>query len=135
LQCLWKHRGCLFHGTLGWVALPNMLLFQIFFPILSPLGDLILILCLLRHDYMAVAGGYLAFLAMDLVGSAIAFRLDRQPLAGIWVVLVQRFYYRQFMYFVTFAALLASLRGRRHGWNKLQRAGSVNMPAPQTAAV
>ncbi len=128
-QCLWKHRLQLGHGTVGWIALPNMFLFQILFPLLAPLGDAILLLCLFRHDFSALAAGYVAFLLMDLVGSAIAFKLDRRPTWRIWVVLIQRFYYRQFMYIVTLAAVLACCRGRRHFWNKLDRSGSVRVTA------
>jgi cellulose synthase/poly-beta-1,6-N-acetylglucosamine synthase-like glycosyltransferase len=125
LQCLWKHRRELGTGTLGWIALPNMFLFQVLFPLLAPFGDLILLFCLLRRDIPPVAVGYMMFLAMDLVGSGVAFRLDRRRLRGIWVVFVQRFFYRQFMYVVTFAAVIGALRGRRHGWRKLERTGAI----------
>jgi peptidoglycan-N-acetylglucosamine deacetylase len=130
LQCLWKHRRQFGHGTLGNVALVNILLFQLIFPLLSPLGDAVMVMCLLRRSFGALAAGYLLFLLMDCVSSLIAFRLDRRSYHGAWVVLVQRFYYRQFMYVVTIAALLAALRGRRHGWNKLSRTGTVRMPKP-----
>jgi cellulose synthase/poly-beta-1,6-N-acetylglucosamine synthase-like glycosyltransferase/spore germination protein YaaH/peptidoglycan/xylan/chitin deacetylase (PgdA/CDA1 family) len=125
LQCLWKHREQAGRGSLGWIALPNIFFFQLLFPMLAPVGDVILLLCVLRHDFGAVAAGYLIFLVMDLIGSSIALRLDHRPLTGAWVVFIQRFYYRQFMYVVTIAALLASFAGRRHGWNKLNRSGSV----------
>lgn len=128
-QCLWKHRSALFHGSLGWVGLPNLFLFQIFFPILSPIGDLVFLLALLRGDLRAVASGYVLFLLMDLAGSLLAFTLERRPRRLMWLILVQRFFYRQFMYVVTFRSLLATLRGRRHGWNKLQRRGSVPQQA------
>jgi len=36
-QCLWKHRKLFGKGSVGWVAIPNMFLFQVVFPILSPL--------------------------------------------------------------------------------------------------
>jgi cellulose synthase/poly-beta-1,6-N-acetylglucosamine synthase-like glycosyltransferase/peptidoglycan/xylan/chitin deacetylase (PgdA/CDA1 family)/spore germination protein YaaH len=128
-QCFWKHRRAFGRGSLGCVALPNMLLFQILFPILSPIGDFVLLASLFRRDLRPFAAGYLMFLAMDLIGSFVAFRLDRRNLWGLSVVLIQRFYYRQFMYVVTFASLLAALRGTRHGWNKLKRTGSVAMPS------
>ena len=124
-QCLWKHRDGFGKGSLGWVALPNMLLFQVVFPVLAPIGDLILVLCLLRGDLGAIASGYLMFLAMDLVGSAVAFHLDRKTAWSLAVLLIQRFYYRQFMYIVTLSGLLAALRGGRHGWNKLERKGTM----------
>lgn len=126
LQCLWKHRRAFGRGNLGRFALPNMLLFQLLFPLMAPIGDLVMLLALLRGDFNAIAVGYLLFLGMDLVGSIAAFHLDRRRLGRIWIVLVQRFFYRQFMYIVTFRAALASLRGSRHGWNKLQRQGTVH---------
>jgi hypothetical protein len=43
----------------------------------------------------------------------------------MWVILIQRFFYRQFMYFVTFKSLLAALRWSHHGWNKLERKWTV----------
>src|SRR5207247_8816538 len=55
LQCLWKHRDVLFrprYGALGFVALPNVWIFQILFPLISPVMDLILVYTLLpnAHD-------------------------------------------------------------------------------------
>src|SRR5258708_4661927 len=46
LQCLWKHRDVLFrprYGALGFVALPNVWIFQILFPLISPVMDLIIL--------------------------------------------------------------------------------------------
>src|SRR5580658_4492743 len=44
LQAFWKHKDTLFrpkYGTLGWVALPNIFLFQILLPLISPIIDLL----------------------------------------------------------------------------------------------
>ena len=46
-QCLWKHRRHFGRGSMGLVAMPNILIFQLFFPIVSPLGDLVLLLSIL----------------------------------------------------------------------------------------
>lgn len=128
-QCLWKHRRCVGKGTLGWVAMPNLLLFQVVYPILSPVGDAVFILSLLRGDLGAIAVGYGMFLTMDLVGSVVAFRLDRRNMNTLWVVLIQRFYFRQFMYIVTFRSVIQAIRGGRQVWNKLERNASVTVPA------
>ena len=120
-QCLWKHRRSFFQGTLGWLALPNMLCFQVVFPLLSPIGDLVLVLSLFRNDFRAVALGYSLFLVMDLCASLIAFKLDQKKLRGMWAVLVQRFYYRQFMYIVAFRSVVTAIRGRRQRWYKMER--------------
>lgn len=127
-QCLWKHRHSTGKGTLGCVAIPNLFLFQIVYPILSPLGDIVFLMSLIRGDFSAIATGYGLFLLMDLVGSLVAYRLDHKSIKTLWVVLIQRFYYRQFMYLVTFKAVIQVLRGGRQFWNKLERKGSVKLP-------
>ena len=46
MQAAWKHRDVLFrprYGALGFVALPNVLIFQVLFPLISPVMDLMLI--------------------------------------------------------------------------------------------
>ncbi|MFO0692521.1 MAG: glycosyltransferase [Polyangiales bacterium] len=124
-QCLGKHRSALFRGPLGWFGLPNILLFQVLFPLVSPIGDFVLLLSLLSGDFSAILAGYAGFLAMDVVASALAFRLDRKPMRWLLLLLVQRFTYRQFMYLVSLKSMLAVLEGARHGWKKLDRTGSV----------
>jgi cellulose synthase/poly-beta-1,6-N-acetylglucosamine synthase-like glycosyltransferase/peptidoglycan/xylan/chitin deacetylase (PgdA/CDA1 family) len=125
-QCLWKHRSAFFKGTLGWVGLPNMVIFQVLFPMLSPIGDIIMVLSICRGDWQAFLAGYVAFLAMDICGSILAFTLDHKPLKWLPLLLVQRFTYRQIMYYVCFKAMLAAVKGARHGWKKLDRTGSVD---------
>lgn len=125
LQCLWKHRKSFLKGNLGWVALPNVLLFQTIFPVLSPIGDLVFILSIFRGDVGAILSGYILFLIMDLAASLMAFTIEDAPKKYLFFILIQRFFYRQFMYLVTFNTLAAAIRGRRHGWNKLERTNSV----------
>jgi peptidoglycan-N-acetylglucosamine deacetylase len=132
-QCLYKHRKVFFHGTLGWIGLPNMVVFQVLFAAISPIGDLVMILSLFRGDYGAFAAGYIAFLLMDVCGSLLAFVLDGKPIRWLWMLLIQRFTYRQMMYFVSLKAMIAAIRGARHGWRKLDRTGSVDFEKPSVA--
>jgi peptidoglycan-N-acetylglucosamine deacetylase len=129
-QCLWKHRPAFFHGTLGWIGLPNMVVFQVLFPLLSPIGDIMMVLSVFRGDWRAFLAGYLAFLAMDICGSLLAFTLDHKPMRWLSLLLVQRFSYRQIMYYVCFKAMIAAVRGARHGWRKLDRTGALAQGEP-----
>ncbi len=128
-QCFWKHRRSAFKGTLGWVALPNLFLFQVIYPLLSPIGDAVFIMCLLRGDFGSIASGYFTFLLMDLIGSLVAYWLDGRKPSSLWVVLIQRFYYRQFMYLVALKSVYLALIGGRQVWNKLDRKATVFLPA------
>ncbi|MFZ1913321.1 MAG: glycosyltransferase, partial [Propionicimonas sp.] len=131
-QSLWKHRRSFFKGSLGWIALPNMLIFQLFWPLLSPIGDLVFLYALVTGNAQAIVVGYATFLLLDVAASVVAFSLDKEPYRAMWPILIQRFYYRQFMYIVTFRTVLAALAGRRHAWNKLNRRNSVNSPPPKS---
>ncbi len=124
-QCLAKHRSALMHGSLGWVALPNLLLFQVIFPIASPLGDAAMAHAIITGQWSAFLSGYLGFLTMDVVASALAFRLDRKPFRWLTLLLVQRFSYRMFLYAVSLWSLVSALLGARQGWRKLDRLGTV----------
>ena len=135
LQCLWKHRGRLGKGAVGWIAIPNMLLFQFLLPLIAPLGDFILLKSILSGEWPGIALFYSTFLMMDLLVSAAAFHRDGQPLRGLWVVLIQRLCYRQIMYVVTFLTLMAAAKGGRHGWNKLMRLGSAAAGRPTQSSV
>src|SRR5207249_11432341 len=46
LQCMWKHKNALLnptYGMLGFIAMPNVWIFQVLFPLISPLMDLMFI--------------------------------------------------------------------------------------------
>lgn len=126
-QCMWKHKKSFLKGNLGKIALPNMFIFQIVFPVLSPIGDLVFLLSVFRGDFKAILSGYVLFLMMDFAASIIAFTIEKAPKRFMFFVLIQRFFYRQFMYVVTFKSIFAAIKGKRHGWNKLNRMNSVNI--------
>ncbi|MDB4978108.1 MAG: glycosyl transferase, group 2 family protein/polysaccharide deacetylase family protein [Candidatus Peribacteria bacterium] len=64
---------------------------------------------------------------MDVCGSLLAFSLEKKSKKIMWLILIQRFFYRQFMYVITFRSIVAVLRGRSHHWNKLERKGNVHI--------
>ena len=143
MQAAWKHRDALFrprYGALGMVALPNVLIFQIIFPLVSPIMDLMLLgslaVAAFNHaqhpaeyspDAMwRVAFYYALFLAVDFLAAALAFVLEPKENKWLLVWLVwQRFFYRQLMYYVAIKATFASLSGALVGWNKLERKATV----------
>ena len=111
LQAAWKHIDTLFrpqYGALGWFAIPNVLLFQIFFPLVSPIMDLMMLVSFIntalqkyQHplDYSTdglkrVLFFYVLFLAVDLLAAFVAFLLEKNEDWGLLVwLLFQRFFY------------------------------------------
>jgi cellulose synthase/poly-beta-1,6-N-acetylglucosamine synthase-like glycosyltransferase len=143
LQAAWKHLDVAFrprYGTLGMFAIPNVLIFQILFPLISPLMDLLLLWSLgvtVWHRYQhpldystdalqRVLFYYALFLVLDLLSTTVAFLLERKE---DWQLLVwlffQRFLYRQLMYYVAVKATLTAIHGTIVGWGKLERKATV----------
>lgn len=139
LQCLWKHRGGLFstrRPVLGFVALPQIWLFQIVLTIASPLVDLAIVSSLAwafyGHYFHPVEWSpddtlrslfyWAAFIFLDLSAAAIGMALERRaPWRDLVWLPVQRFGYRQLLYYVVVKSVVSAIRGYRVGWGKLER--------------
>jgi cellulose synthase/poly-beta-1,6-N-acetylglucosamine synthase-like glycosyltransferase len=143
LQCLWKHRGAMFnprHGALGLVAFPQVVLFQVLFALLSPLVDLMLVSQLIwsgidyiQHkdqfspDNLLRVGGFFAvFVLVDMLAALLAFAYERGEDWRLvaWLPL-QRFGYRQLLYYVVVKSVLKAVAGAVVGWGKLERTATV----------
>lgn len=147
LQCAWKYRGELFRrrsGTLGWIALPNTWLFQLLFTALAPLADLTFVWSLvsvwrtrMEHgvtyanvELQHVAAYYALFLLVDWGAAVVAFLVEpREDKQLTWLIFLQRFAYRQVMYWVVLKAFASAFRGRVVGWGKLERKATVTVQA------
>ena len=151
LQAIWKHSGTLCrrrYGTLGWIAIPNIFLFQILLPLVSPVIDLLFLssialwaLAQLRiahlpqlwtaEDVERSLIFFAVFMLIDLLTCVIAFALERrEDWTLLAPILLQRFYYRQMMYLVLFRALREAVQGRAVGWRGVE----PELPSPAITA-
>jgi cellulose synthase/poly-beta-1,6-N-acetylglucosamine synthase-like glycosyltransferase len=145
LQCMWKHRDAILnprYGALGWIAMPNVWIFQVLFPLVSPVMDLMLVYTL------AIAGlerwqqpvgysftnlrrvlfYYALFLAVDWCAAGFAFILERRERWRLlWWLFLQRFCYRQVLYYVMVKSVATAARGALVGWGKLERKATVEL--------
>ena len=152
LQSVWKHSAAFARqGVLGWVALPNIVIFQILLPVVSPFIDLMFAVGAAWYfvqkyfhpdstdpaSFHRLVLFFAAFLVIDFITSAIAFALERrQPeakedvglLSQVWL---QRFAYRQLFSIVLFKTLKRAIEGQRFAWDKLERTAAVSYKAPQ----
>ncbi|HWY60754.1 MAG TPA: polysaccharide deacetylase family protein [Rhizomicrobium sp.] len=146
LQCLWKYRRITFNPKfpqLGLVALPQVWLFQILLTTLAPLADLLLVWQLVgqwinysqhgaefqSNDLRTIGLYYCLFILVDLLAAAVGFLMERgEDWRLLWWLMLQRFGYRQIMYYVVVRSIYAALRGPFVGWGKLERQGTVRAP-------
>ncbi len=157
LQAIFKHKGVFARkGALGWVALPNILIFQILLPLVSPFIDLMFAVGVIWYfvqkyfhpesndptSFHRLLLFFGAFLVIDFIASSIAFALERrQPEAreDAWLlsqVWLQRFAYRQVFSLVLFRTLKRAIQGRPFAWDKLDRTAAVKyVPAERKESV
>ena len=146
LQSVYKHRaafGC--KGVLGWVALPNIVIFQILLPLVSPFIDIMFAVGALAYavdryfhpdtanpaSFEKLVAFFVAFMVIDFIASATAFALERRTadnredvrlLLHVWL---QRFAYRQLFSLVLFRTLKRAVTGRAFNWDKLERTAAM----------
>ena len=149
LQVAYKHSDALSVRPTGvsMITIPNVFLFQFAFTLLAPLMDLLLIWTvsseILSHFFslgdaansrqtsLMLAEYWLMFQTFDLLAGAAALTLN--GISSEWklmpLLFIQRFCYRQLLYFVVMQTLLTAIKGSFVGWGKLVRTGSVHVPA------
>lgn len=143
LQCLWKHRSIVRtrHPLgLALIGLPQAWLFQIAFALISPVIDLALVISVIetalrvgqhgwaqtQSDVLRMGLYWLAFTGIDIACGWVAYRLEpREKRYPVFLLVAQRFVYRQLMYSVVIRAVIAALGGPWVGWGKLERSGRV----------
>ena len=142
LQAVYKHQAAfLKNRAMGLFALPNILVFQILLPLVSPFIDLMFVAGVVhylldRHFHPEAANAsnfeklltfFLAFLIIDFVTSALAFSLERRHAANkgdgwlLFHIWLQRFAYRQLFSLVLFKTVKRAIDGRPFNWDKLER--------------
>jgi cellulose synthase/poly-beta-1,6-N-acetylglucosamine synthase-like glycosyltransferase/peptidoglycan/xylan/chitin deacetylase (PgdA/CDA1 family)/spore germination protein YaaH len=123
---------------LGIVGLPNVIFFQIFSPLITPMVDLALglqiILFIIQVNYNldllplqqfgALFVYSIIFNILDFTSCLIAFSLEKREnwKLLLWL-LPQRIFYRVFLNWICIKSLISALKGCPIGWNKLNREG------------
>jgi cellulose synthase/poly-beta-1,6-N-acetylglucosamine synthase-like glycosyltransferase len=149
MQAVWKHLAAVKQkGALGWVAIPNMVIFQILLPLVSPFIDIMFVVGAVtyfvdkyRHpesanpaDFHKLVVYFALFMVIDFIASTIAFTLERQQPGGkrdfllLGHVWLQRFAYRQLFSLVLIKTLKRAIEGGTFAWDKLERAANVRQP-------
>ena len=79
MQTFWKHKYMLFNNnrrSLGWVALPDMLLFKYVIPFFSPFADLFMFFGLITGNADKIGFYFLIYVIVDALIASIAFAFE-----------------------------------------------------------
>jgi cellulose synthase/poly-beta-1,6-N-acetylglucosamine synthase-like glycosyltransferase/peptidoglycan/xylan/chitin deacetylase (PgdA/CDA1 family)/spore germination protein YaaH len=155
LQAIFKHRGAFTKNrAMGFFALPNILIFQLLLPLVSPLIDLMFIAGVVhyavdRYFHPAAASAanfekllvyFLAFLIIDFLTSSLAFALEPRHQANkgdgwlLFHIWLQRFAYRQVFSIVIFKTIKRAIDGRPFSWDKLDRTAKMSAATERITA-
>ncbi|HTA78907.1 MAG TPA: glycosyltransferase [Terracidiphilus sp.] len=147
LQSVWKHKLAFVRNkAMGLFALPNILIFQMFLPLVSPFIDLMFAAGVVHYfidryyhpeaasaaSFMKLLAYFLTFLLIDFVTSAVAFSLERRHPANkgdgwlLFHIWLQRFAYRQVFSIVLFKTLKRAIDGKPFNWDKLERTAQMS---------
>jgi cellulose synthase/poly-beta-1,6-N-acetylglucosamine synthase-like glycosyltransferase/peptidoglycan/xylan/chitin deacetylase (PgdA/CDA1 family) len=154
LQAVFKHKAAFTKNrAMGFFALPNILVFQILLPLVSPFIDLFFVAGVVqymldRHFHPETASTasfdkllvyFLSFLVIDFVTSALAFSLERRHPAKkgdnwlLFHIWLQRFAYRQVFSLVLFRTVKRAIDGRPFNWDKLERTAKMSAETEKIA--
>jgi hypothetical protein len=121
------------------IAMPNIHIFQLFLPILSPIADLVLLFSMTAAAFGIIPAGldhfllyYVIFTLVDMAGAALAFHFEdeeKNKYARLVWMIPQRFMYRQLMYYIFIRSFSKALKGEMQGWGVLKRTGNVQQTA------
>lgn len=128
MQAFWKNRDALFnsdYGTLGWVALPNILVFQVLIPLIAPLADLFMLIGIFTGNGLMILAYYSAFMLVDLAVGVMAFAFEKENIFKLVWLIPQRIVYRWLMLYVLYKAIRRAIRGQLQSWGVLKRTGNV----------
>ena len=128
MQTFWKHRDTLFNSKfkfLGWIAMPNILIFQYIIPSVIPLADLFMFIGLISGNGAKIILYYAVFIVIDLFVALIAFRFENEKVGRLIWLIPQRLIYRWLMWYVLFKAVRRAIKGELQNWGVLKRTGHV----------
>jgi cellulose synthase/poly-beta-1,6-N-acetylglucosamine synthase-like glycosyltransferase/peptidoglycan/xylan/chitin deacetylase (PgdA/CDA1 family)/spore germination protein YaaH len=147
LQAVWKHRAAFSRNkAMGLFALPNIVIFQMLLPLVSPFIDLMFVIGTVQYfvdryyhpeaastaSFEKLLVYFLTFMIIDFVTSAIAFSLERKHPANkgdgwlLFHIWLQRFAYRQVFSVVLFKTVKRAIDGRPFNWDKIARTAKMS---------
>jgi poly-beta-1,6 N-acetyl-D-glucosamine synthase len=128
MQTFWKNRDVLFnvkYKSLGWIAMPNILIFQYIIPSIIPLADFFMIVGLATGNAAKIGWYYLVFMLVDVAVAILAFSFEKEKKSRLIWLIPQRLVWRWLMWYVLFKAFRRAIKGELQNWGVLKRTGNV----------
>ena len=155
LQAVWKHRGAFIRNkAMGLFALPNILIFQMLLPLVSPFIDLMFLAGIIHYFIDNHYHPEAASVRQPRKAARLLRRLPRSSTSSpppspsalerrhpankgdgwlLFHIWLQRFAYRQLFSIVLFKTLKRAIDGKPFNWDKLERTAKMSKETEQIA--
>jgi peptidoglycan-N-acetylglucosamine deacetylase len=137
MQTFWKNRDALFNWKykwLGWIALPNILIFQYIIPSIIPFADFFMLVGLLTENYAKIGFYYVLFMLVDAAVALLAFSFEKEKKSNLIWLIPQRLIWRWLLWYVLFKTIRRAFKGELQHWGVLKRTGNVKDLIPASRA-
>ncbi len=128
MQAFWKNRDALFnktYGSLGTIAMPNILIFQVLIPLIAPLADMFMIIGIVTGNAAMIFKYYGLFMLIDVGAGIMAFALEKENFLKLVWMIPQRIIYRWLMLYILYKSIRRALKGQLQSWGVLKRTGNI----------
>lgn len=128
MQSFWKHKEMAFnpkYKSVGLVAFPNMIIFQLILPVLAPMADIMFLFGIILGNSSQLLIYFLLYLLVEAIGAALAFSFEKENMRRLIWLIPQRFVYRQILFYVLVKSIIKAIKGEVVKWGILKRTGNV----------
>lgn len=146
IQCLWKYKFYLLNPRrpqLGFLILPNVLIYTIVLSVFYPVINGLFVVSLLTPVWREMWNFFLLFLLVDYSYTVIAFISERRYRKLLLMLPMQRLFYHLVMNVIVIKSVLNAIEGSTALWSRVFKRGeaakyhfeAINYQSAMTVAV
>lgn len=128
IQCFWKNKKVYIErpfSMMSLVVMPNIFIFNILLPLSYPFADLALIVGVLFGEWRDMVIPFLLFTVFDILYAWFGVIGETNKFRLVTAVPLQRFSYRQLIYYTVIKSVVRAIEGTGSGWNKFAKTGET----------
>jgi cellulose synthase/poly-beta-1,6-N-acetylglucosamine synthase-like glycosyltransferase/peptidoglycan/xylan/chitin deacetylase (PgdA/CDA1 family) len=128
IQCFWKHKDVFVRSPMSALSLlimPNTLLFGILMPLTYPVIDTLLVGAFVFGAAPTIWIPIALFTVIDMVYALWGVWMEKGSRYLVLYVPLQRFFYRQLLYYTVIKSVVRAIEGRGARWNKFAKIGET----------
>ncbi len=128
IQCFWKNKISFIKNpfsVMSLIVLPNIFIFNILLPLTYPFADLAFVVGIIFGEWQHMVLPFLLFTGFDVIYAWIGVVGENNSARLLVGAPLQRFSYRQLIYYTVIKSVVRAIEGTATGWNKFTKSGET----------